>query len=95
MADLRKIETGSVDCPKCGIHLDGATESNGQETNPKPGDISVCVYCGTFLMFDEEDKKLSLRRLTDEEFITLPDADRVALQRVKNLLREHKKNLPN
>lgn len=95
MTDLGKIETGNIDCPKCGIHLDGATESNGQETNPKPGDISVCVYCGTFLIFDEEDRQLSLRRLTDEEFIKLPDEVQRELQRVKNLLREHKKNLPN
>lgn len=41
-------------CPECRAGLDGALEVKGdEETKPKPGDISVCFYCGTILKWDK------------------------------------------
>lgn len=96
MVDLREIEEiGNIKCPKCGIYLDGASDSHGVGATPKPGDISICYYCGTFLVFNLVDEKLSLRKLTDEEFDALPEESRAELLRMKKLIREHKKNKPN
>jgi hypothetical protein len=37
-------------CPNCGKLVDGATGID-TEYLPKPGDISVCLYCATVLHF--------------------------------------------
>ena len=38
-------------CPNCGKHLDGHMTRDGQ--SPKPGDCSICVYCGGIGIFAE------------------------------------------
>jgi hypothetical protein len=48
------------ECPECGKNNDVATNANGGDDPPNPGDISVCFYCGTALEFTDE---LTLTRL--------------------------------
>jgi hypothetical protein len=51
-------------CPNCGARLD-TTASIKTERKPKPGDFSICMYCGAALTFDE---KLLHVKMTDEIF---------------------------
>ena len=46
-------------CPVCDAVLDSVTDiTNKNERGPRPGDYSICFYCGTILQFDD---KLVLR----------------------------------
>jgi hypothetical protein len=66
------------ECPGCGAKLDGATNvDDGGE--PKPGDVTVCMYCSMGLIF-ETDK---LRRLTLAEESRLPREMRRNLMRAR------------
>lgn len=48
-------------CLACGKTLDAASGANKR---PKPGDITLCMYCGHIMAFDG---KLHFRPLTDAE----------------------------
>jgi len=37
-------------CPACGYEIDGATGVE-KGTTPRPGDISLCVYCGAISIY--------------------------------------------
>lgn len=40
-------------CPECGSKIDGSTPcGDDSELHPEPGDISMCLYCGVWLLFD-------------------------------------------
>lgn len=41
-------------CPGCGRPLTGATNAEGKNIEPKPGDFTACAYCGTLLIFDDD-----------------------------------------
>lgn len=71
------------DCPECGVQLNGAhmmTEGVWQE--PKPGDLTVCVYCGTVLAYTGE----GLRRTTKED-LNLSEEERAALDDAVSVVR--------
>lgn len=59
-------------CPVCSEILDGATNVT-DDTSPQKGDVSICVYCGSVLVFNEDQ---TLRIATDEELKSMP-ADRM------------------
>lgn len=61
-------QTKAQPCPKCNSLLDAATVIVG---TPKPaaGDISVCAYCATILIFNSD---LSHRIAKPEDVIGLP-----------------------
>lgn len=40
-------------CPQCGALMDGATGLTGDRA-PRPGDISICVYCQEILQFQPD-----------------------------------------
>lgn len=40
-------------CPTCSEVLDAATNTEGDRA-PKAGDVSVCAYCATLLIFEDE-----------------------------------------
>jgi hypothetical protein len=42
-------------CPntKCGRKLDGATDPISPTNTPTPGDVSICIYCESFITYDE------------------------------------------
>jgi len=54
-------------CTNCQLELDGATHPT-MDIGPKPGDISVCVYCGHVMAFTDT---LGLRDLTDAEIVAV------------------------
>jgi hypothetical protein len=57
-------------CPACGEELDGATEvTNDGRAVPRPGDLSMCWYCGAILTFDDD---TMLRLATDADMTNLP-----------------------
>ena len=53
-------------CPHCGKHIDASTtgDETGRVRGPSPGDLSLCVYCVEFSVFDEE---MRPRKMTAEE----------------------------
>lgn len=51
-------------CPRCEILLDDATAAYEENSVPKPGDVSVCVYCGVLSYFGED---LTLQEFTRDE----------------------------
>lgn len=55
-------------CPKCGKRIDSAT-GVGHNKRPRPGDLSVCLYCGAYLQFDQ---LLAVELATDD---VLAEAD--------------------
>lgn len=71
---LKQTRLASSTCPGCGKHLDGAT-APGDEA-PSPGSISVCVYCLSVAIFDDD---LLLRAPLPGELEALPPAARANL----------------
>lgn len=81
-------------CPHCGQKLNGRTQIGDDEfersietyaftnspANPKAGDVSVCLYCSTKLVFiDHADGTLRIREMTAEEYKALPEFCKEAL----------------
>lgn len=62
-----------ANCPVCDTKLDGATCVDGDdEIIPQAGDVSVCMYCGTILEYEDglfvheiSDKKLEQIKIED------------------------------
>jgi hypothetical protein len=40
-------------CPSCGKTLNAATHINFTTPEPKPGDLSVCFYCGDLACYND------------------------------------------
>lgn len=60
-------------CPFCGAVLDAASGVRSTHDGPTAGDITVCAYCATILVFDDA---LDLRLPTASEsagFASDPD----------------------
>lgn len=60
-------------CPECHHKFDRCTNTTNEFAGPAAGDLSVCIECGTMLIFESD---LSVRRLTGREFEELPEAIR-------------------
>lgn len=58
---------GAPRCLNCNTLIDGAT-SVGSDVRPKPGDVTVCMYCGHVMAFNDE---LTMRELTGQEIIEI------------------------
>lgn len=69
-------------CPCCGYKLSAATPVEGTH-NPRPGDVSVCLNCGHMLQFTDN---LSVKSVTEDEFITFPLETQSVLTRVMRLI---------
>ena len=76
-------------CPTCGYCLDAALAFNSPDTHkPKRGDVSVCIACGTILVYS---RKLVLERMTFEDLTSLhiSDPDTVRdLSRLQDAIRK-------
>jgi len=66
-------------CPGCNEQLDCAAPVSSERA-VKPGDYSVCIYCGCFLRFGSE---MRVRLLTILEVAELPDERRIGLLRMR------------
>lgn len=73
-------------CPHCFKLLDAsaALEAMGQDRAPEPGDITLCLGCGTALEFRPD----GFHILTLLEFAALPADTQAQLERAKALSRK-------
>ena len=70
-------------CPVCSTLLDAATDVEEQGNKPKPDDLTICIGCGTFLLFDKN-LKLYKPDKTDEELLAeLPGQQRLLMMQMK------------
>lgn len=72
---------GKLDCPKCGAFLDGASTPKG-EVEPQDGDLSICVYCATILLFKVRDE-LEIHQMGYDQFKELPEEDQAELTKIR------------
>ncbi len=70
-------------CPVCKKILDGVSLLNNPDepVMPKKDDISICVYCFNFLIFDS---KNNYHLATSEEIMKWPDDVRINLVRIRD-----------
>jgi hypothetical protein len=54
--------TPSQLCPDCGKELNAITIIFGKPVAPTPGDISICAYCASVLVFDADLKQRAARK---------------------------------
>jgi hypothetical protein len=54
-------------CPSCDKCLDGATNSDMSQRQPRSGDISICVYCLSINMFKVDGDDVSLMGFSKEQ----------------------------
>ena len=55
-------------CPQCGSHLNAASDVEGCNATPVPGDVSICLHCATVLIFNAQ---LSLRPAELDDLVSL------------------------
>jgi hypothetical protein len=72
-------------CPKCNEPLTGASTVFGEQVDPTPGDVSICIHCLTLLTYNDD---LTSRVLEIVEFLGLPDDTRLELTRALKALIE-------
>lgn len=73
------------ECPSCFAVIDHATAVGREDVRPKPGDLSICLYCGQALRYDD---RLNLVLMSDEEFDALPEDVRSILSRGRQLVKQ-------
>lgn len=82
---MRTVENN---CPNCHHKLNGAVSVEDKTIKPEPGDASVCLYCGSFLILNHD---LSVRLMTIEEVAELEDDTRITLMRVRRFIEQREK----
>lgn len=55
----------------------------GEDIKPKPGDISVCAYCGNVFVFDEN---RNLRDATQEDMKRLSPEERAQVKTIQRVV---------
>lgn len=86
MCEERKIKESK--CPVCNAGLNAAEAASEEfkDMRPEPGDLSVCTYCATILIFDED---LNLA-IPEQEFMdSIPDDVTAQLKAVVDIIKEH------
>jgi len=61
-------------CPHCGYGFDRASVAEGEKKEPRPGDISMCISCGGFLVFTDD---IRVRKIEERDWQEL-DAEAMA-----------------
>jgi transcription initiation factor IIE alpha subunit len=69
-------------CPACGKRLSAATGIK-EDAVPNSGDISICVYCGEYLVFDDN---LHSRSMSQEEFDSLDDEQKFQISMARFMI---------
>jgi|HubBroStandDraft_6_1064221.scaffolds.fasta_scaffold2586387_1 hypothetical protein len=62
----------TCNCPRCAHKLSDSSDPTGQGLRPAAGDITVCVFCSTVLVFTED---LGVRLMLRPEFEQLVKDD--------------------
>jgi hypothetical protein len=55
-------------CPYCNAPNNAATDPDGEDRPPRPGDVTICISCGEFLLFDAD---LRTVKPSEDELIEL------------------------
>lgn len=63
---MRDHKVNPMRCPACDAELNGAFNTE-TDRRPRPGDRTFCLDCRAILLFDGDEKALTLRRPTDDE----------------------------
>ena len=61
---MRTNLTPECHCLNCGTAVSAATGTQDEDNIPKPGDISLCFYCGHLMALADD---LTVREANDEE----------------------------
>lgn len=80
------FQTKPSSCPACSRELDAATAVR-HDAAPKDGDLSICIGCGTYLVFAGA---LGVLLLDAEAFAGLPVETQIELRRVREAIRSQK-----
>ncbi len=87
--DSSKLEDGSElppsACLGCGKIVDAATYAGRAEKRPRPGDLSVCMYCAHPAIYDGEGK------LAPINLSQLDSQDRAGIERVRQVILDQRK----
>jgi len=86
-----KLPNEYAACPHCKAKLDGALGIQDEDSVPGPGDLSICLYCGTILEYEEG---FFLHVATDESQLPAnqdPDRSHQGARRRVALARHEKK----
>lgn len=73
---MTTTRTAETSCPYCKAKIDSASPARNDESTPDPGDCTMCLYCGEWLVFEDG---LTLRIPTDDELVEIgldPDCRR-------------------
>jgi hypothetical protein len=67
----KEVVSKEAQCPYCKHTVDRASAVNetGEMAQPKPGDISVCIRCANWNVYDSD---MQLRDMSEEEIAALP-----------------------
>lgn len=83
MSDMRDDAFGrrlpKSSCPLCGKKLDAASDADGEE-RPSPGDVTLCIGCGTVFEYDGE---MKLRVMTEAELSALEEEVQAQIKTVR------------
>lgn len=72
-------------CPVCNHIINGATDIGNTDHIPKPGDVSVCFYCTSFLQFNDN---LKLTEMTNLEVAELDHETRMIIVHARNAIKK-------
>ena len=73
-------------CLSCGTLCDAAT-SVGCDDAPGAGDITVCLYCGHIMAFDDH---LRMRELTGDEMLDIAgNKNIIEIMKARSALKRH------
>lgn len=76
--------TGNCECPVCSKQCDGFVDPNDNGANPKSGDLTLCIYCNTFLQFMDDGLRVAPESIVNQ----LVEADRNRVTNMANKVRK-------
>ena len=75
--------TPEAKCLRCEHKVDAVSHPTNDEVVPKPGDATVCLYCGYLMVFTDD---MTFRELTEEELLEVPLDELSQLQRARKVV---------
>jgi hypothetical protein len=78
VTDFPVFRSAETPCPFCGKGIDSASPVDESDQRPSDGDLSLCIYCGEWLVFNAD---MTFRKPTDEDYEVI--ASDPALRRVR------------
>ena len=77
------FETKPEPCPWCGTEVDRASFTMRDQREPEPGDMTVCLHCGSASLWIEG---MRLVKVTNEMRARLLPEDRARLERAQKTI---------